>query len=91
MRLFRWQQLPINRPLASTMPINASSICQGRCYVTVAGEVRKVVEVHGNNVAYVVRGKLAFPTWDKKKWHSVPRDWFATQVSREVPCDWQRE
>lgn len=23
-------------------------------------------------------------------WHSVPWDWFATQVSREVPCDWRR-
>ncbi len=72
------------------MPINAGSIRLGHCYVTAGGEVRKVVEVHGDNVAYVVRGKLAFPTWDKGKWHSVPRGWFANQASQEVPCDWQR-
>ena len=72
------------------MPINAGSIRLGHCYATAGGDVRKVIEVQGDNITYVVRGKLAFPTWDRAKWHSVPRDWFATQVSREVPCDWQR-
>jgi len=62
------------------MPINAGSIRLGHCYATAGGDVRKAIEVQGDNITYVVRGKLAFPTWDKASWHSVPRDWFATQA-----------
>jgi hypothetical protein len=72
------------------MPINAGSIRLGHCYATAGGEVRKVIEVQGEAVTYVVRGKLAFPTWDKEKWRTTARETFAHEVTREVPYDWQR-
>jgi hypothetical protein len=47
------------------------------------------VEFDGSLVSYVVRGKLAFPAWDKKMWRSATREAFAREVAREVPCDWR--
>ena len=42
-------------------------------------------------MTYVVRGKLAFPSWDRKLWRSTNRDLFAEQVKGEVPCDSRAE
>jgi hypothetical protein len=71
------------------MPINAESIRLGHCYATAGGDVRKVIELQSDIITYVIRGKLAFPTWDKAKWRTTPRETFAYEVGREVPCDWQ--
>jgi hypothetical protein len=71
------------------MPINAGAIRVGQCYATAGGEVRKVIEVQSQTITFVVRGKLAFPTWDKGKWRIAARDTFAYDVTRQVPCDWQ--
>ena len=73
------------------MPISAGSIRLGHCYVTAANAVRKIIEIDGMAVTYVVRGKLAFPTWDSRLWHTTNREVFAREVMREVPCDWQAE
>jgi hypothetical protein len=73
------------------MPINAGAIRLGHCYATAGGDLRKVIEVRGDIITYFVRGKLAFPTWDKAKWRSVSRGAFTYEVTREVPCDWQPE
>ncbi len=70
------------------MTIVPGSIVVGRCYVTPSREVRQVLEVGTNTVTYVVRGKMAFPYWDKKTWQSTSKENFASEVSREVPCDW---
>lgn len=72
------------------MPINAGAIRLGHCYATAMGQVRKVIEVGPSFIVYVNRGKLAFPTWDRKRWHSVSPGAFAREVLHEVPCDWQR-
>ena len=72
------------------MSVNAGSIRLGHCYATAGGEVRKVIEAQTETVTYVVRGKLAFPTWDKGKWRIISREAFAYEVERAVPCDGQR-
>ena len=71
------------------MPIESGSIRVGRCYVTPNNDVRKVLEVSSAMVTYVVRGKMAFPSWDAKAWQSTNKQNFASEVSSEVPCDWQ--
>jgi hypothetical protein len=73
------------------MPINAGAICLGHCYVTAGGEVRKIIETKAAIITYVVRGKIAFPTWDPGEWHYSNREVFAQEVTHEVPCDWQRD
>jgi hypothetical protein len=76
-------------PSGVPMPIPASSLPVGHCYATALDEVRKIVELDRNLLSYVVRGKLAFPAWDKKLWRSASREVFAREVTREVPCDWR--
>jgi hypothetical protein len=71
------------------MAVTSGSLRVGHCYATALDEVRKIVEFDGSVVSYVVRGKLAFPTWDKKSWRSATCEAFAREVSREVPCDWR--
>ena len=70
------------------MMVEASSISVGRCYVTPSREVRKVLELDGQKLTYVSRGKLAFPSWDKEMYRQTTRETFARDVEREVPCDW---
>lgn len=70
------------------MPVDAKSISVGRCYVTHAREVRKVLEIEGQKLVYVARGKMAFPTWDREARRSTTKETFAREVEREVPCDW---
>ena len=71
------------------MPINADLIRLGHCYAA-GGVVLKVIDVRGEMITYVVRDKLAFPTWDRQKWRTATLQTFALEVAREVPCDWQR-
>jgi hypothetical protein len=73
------------------MALSSGSIRLGHCYTTWGGDVRKVIEIKGEIVTYVVRGKLAFPTWDQKLWRSTNRELFAEQVKGEVPCDSRAE
>ena len=73
------------------MALSSGSVRLGRCYLTWAGDVRKVLEIKGEIVTYVVRGKLAFPSWDRKLWRSTNRELFAEQVKGEVSCDYSAE
>ena len=69
------------------MTVEANSICVGRCYVTHNREVRKVLEIDGQKLTYVARGKMAFPSWDREIWRLTTMETFARDVEREVPCD----
>jgi hypothetical protein len=73
------------------MTVEANSICVGRCYVTHDSEVRKVLEIDGQKLTYVARGKLAFPAWDQEMRRLTTRETFARDVEREVPCDWHTQ
>ena len=46
--------------------------------------MRKILEIRGEEVTYVVRGKLAFPSWDQNLWRSTTRDAFAREVKAQV-------
>jgi hypothetical protein len=70
------------------MTVEAHSISVGRCYVTHNNEVRQVLEIDGQKLTYVARGKLAFPAWDHDLWRLTTKETFARDVEREVPCDW---
>lgn len=70
------------------MPVPASLIGTGRCYVARTGEVLKVLEIEGQKLTYVARGKLAFPAWDQEMRRVTTKETFARDVEREVPCDW---
>jgi len=69
------------------MAIRSSSITAGKCYVTSSNEVRRVVEIKGMTIAYVLRGKMAFPSWDKQSWLYASKESFALQVIGEIPCE----
>lgn len=69
--------------------VPSNSLRVGQCYVTPLDEMRKIVELDRILVCYVVRGKLAFPAWDKQRWVSATKEAFAREVAREVPCDWR--
>jgi hypothetical protein len=51
--------------------------------------VRKVLELDRDSVTYVVRGKLAFPSWDTTAWKFTSKDVFASEVVSEVLSDWR--
>jgi hypothetical protein len=69
--------------------IAADAIGAGRCYVTPNREVRKVLEIDGARLTYIVRGRLAFPAWDVELRRLTTTETFARDVEREVPCDWR--
>jgi hypothetical protein len=71
------------------MTVEIGSIAVGKCYSTTKLEVRKVMEIDGQSVSYVLRGKMAFPSWDRLAWHSASRQTFAGEVDTEVPHDWK--
>ena len=73
------------------MLTEAGSILVGRCYLTHSNSVRRVLEVDSKTVTYVVRGKMAFTSWDKGSWQSTSKEKFVSEVSSEVPCDWRGE
>ena len=47
--------------------------------------MRKILEIKGEEVTYVVRGKLAFPSWDQKLWRSTSREAFARRGESRGP------
>jgi hypothetical protein len=69
------------------MSISSRSLHLGACYITTEKELRKIVEFDGNSLCYVVRGRMAYPSWDKQHWHSMTLQAFAAAVLREVSCD----
>jgi hypothetical protein len=71
------------------MTVESRSISVGKCYSAAKLEVRKVMEIDGQSLSYVVRGKMAFPSWDRQSWHSANRQTFAGEVDNEVPHDWK--
>ncbi|MEI9901869.1 MAG: hypothetical protein WDN31_19140 [Hyphomicrobium sp.] len=70
------------------MPVSYGSIVVGKCFATPNNDVRKVLGLDGESVTYVVRGKMAFPSWDPAARQTRNRDAFAKEVSAEVPDDW---
>ena len=73
------------------MLTETGSILIGDANLMHSNTVRRVLEVDGKTVTYVVRGKLAFPSWDKTSWQSASKEGFAREVDREVPHDWRGE
>ena len=71
------------------MTVETGSISVGKCYLTDKLEVRKVMEIDGQSVSYVLRGKMAFPSWDRLSWHSASKHTFAGEVDSEIPHDWK--
>ena len=69
------------------MSITSISLHLGACYITTENDLRKIVEFDGNSLCYVVRGRMAYPSWDKQRWLSMTLQAFATEVLREVSCD----
>jgi hypothetical protein len=69
------------------MAMTSGALRVGHCYVTPSNEMRKIVEFDGGHLSYVVRGRMAFPSWDKERWRSTTKDVFAGEVTAEVSCD----
>ncbi len=71
------------------MPVNYAEIAIGKCFAMPNNDVRQVVGLDRGSVSYVVRGKLAFPSWDPAAWQTTSQDVFAKEVSTEVAADWR--
>lgn len=71
------------------MAVSYGSIAIGKCFSTPTNDVRQVVGLDRGSVSYVVRGKLAFPSWDPAAWQVTSQDAFAKEVSAEVAADWR--
>jgi hypothetical protein len=71
------------------MPVSYGAIVVGKCFATPKNDVRKVLVIDRDSVTYVVRGKMAFPSWDPAAWQITSRDAFAKEVNAEVPSDWR--
>jgi hypothetical protein len=66
------------------MGIEQASIAVGKCYLSVDGQVRKVLKMDGGDVLYAHHKDPSKKDWGHWKWLSEPR--FAEQASREVEC-----
>ena len=77
------------------MPIEVQDIEVGKCYVTNAGQVRKVTEITDDGrVNYMARGHKVIPEpWPPGSTKSNPpkKERFAAAVDREVRCDWDSD
>lgn len=71
------------------MPVSYAEIAIGKCFAMPNNDVRQVVGLDRGSVSYVVRGKLAFPSWDPAAWQITSQDVFAKEVSTEVAADWR--
>jgi hypothetical protein len=71
------------------MPVNSAEIAIGKCFSMPNDDVRQVVGLDRGSVSYVVRGKMAFPSWDPAAWKTMSQDVFAREVSAEVKADWR--
>ena len=69
------------------MSIVQSDISVGKCFVTEAFQVRRVLEVSNGNVTYESRGRRAQAgRWGPKTTADIAT--FADAVEREVSCDY---
>lgn len=71
------------------MAVSEKEIEVGKCYVTPAGQVRRVTKLDGSKVTFEARGTKAIPRG--KHWPSVgmvERAKFAQAVDREVRADY---
>ena len=66
------------------MPIQVSQIAVGQCYVTPAGQVRRVLVHSGGKVRYESRGKKATTFTNQV---TAKETTFAKAVERQVACD----
>ena len=69
------------------MSLTSSSLHPGRCYATAGKEVRRIVEFDGGYVIYVIGQSGIFPTWNRRRWHSMTQVEFAREATAEVPCE----
>lgn len=70
------------------MAVRVKDIEVGKCYVTNAGQVRRVVKIE-TKITYESRGKKAIPKG--KKWNprtTAKAETFVNAVDREVRCDY---
>jgi hypothetical protein len=71
------------------MSIPPESIEPGRCYLTQAGHVRRVVRIKPNGrVQFMYRPGDALKNW---RVGGDMRRSFAAVALREIPCDWTSE
>ena len=71
------------------MTVDATTIEKGKCYATVANQVRRVIEVTDDKVKYEARGSRCPPQghpWGTQV--EVAKAKFAEDVDREVSCRW---
>lgn len=67
------------------MTVSSFAIEVGKCYVTGASEVRRVLEATEFEVKYQSLGDE--PTFrSSERWIAVSREKFAAEVDREVAC-----
>ena len=71
------------------MPVDYADIAIGKCFSMPNNDVRQVIGLDRGSVSYVVRGKLAFPSWDPAARQITSQDAFAKEVSAEVAADWR--
>lgn len=69
------------------MPVPLNSIAVGRCFVTSTGQVRRVLEIKDGKVKYESRGKTDRGGSSVGR-TTVSDSRFASDVDREVTCDW---
>jgi hypothetical protein len=69
---------------------DVASICPGKCYLTYAGQVRRIVEVLPDGRIGYQRRPAHRPD---AEWQNAEQDLaaFANLAIREVPCDWTPE
>lgn len=68
------------------MTVPPESIRPGKCYLTQAGHVRRVVRIKPNGrVQFMHRPADALKNW---KVGGDMRRSFAAEALREIPCDW---
>ena len=71
------------------MSVDPKSIKAGKCFITPANQVRRVIEITaGGRVRYQPRGSAyrGEKSWAPRQ--ETSRDKFAAEVDREVTCDW---
>lgn len=67
-----------------SMPRNA--ICEGHCYETKQGQIRRVISIKGTNVTFSARGKTE-PNGKFSEKTQISIERFATEAIRECPCE----
>ncbi len=67
------------------MTVVVGDLAKDKCYATLTGQVRRIVEIDNETVKYESRGKKA-GTWNS--FTKVAAGNFAAAVEREVSCDY---